>query len=479
MTGILAAWPKSGIAFSAIQIAIVACVTLAAGARADEGAVALEPADGYRGIWYSNQKTADEYVYKYSGGMATYPQQHGPIAVFAPAANKTFFVYGGTRPGNKTLLHMVSYFDHATRRVGRPRILLDKKTTDAHDNPTLAVDAAGYLWIFSNSHGTSRPSYIHRSAEPYSIRAFKRVATTNFSYSQPWILADGTMLLLHTKYNHAGRSGRGLFWMTSRDGTAWSEPAPLAHVAQGHYQVSWSDGRRVATAFNYHPTPGGLNARTNLYYLETRDGGRTWQTAGGQRVVPPISEAANPALVHDYQLEKLLVYLKEVQFDSEGRPIIVHLTSRGFAPGPANDPRTWRLARWTGERWDTHDITTSDHNYDFGALYVDDDSAWQLIAPTDPGPQPYGTGGQMVLWSSPDQGRTWRRAKTLTHDPRHNHSYARRPLGFHRDFAALWAAGNAREKSDSALYFTDRAGTHVWQLPVHMEADEAEPQIAW
>jgi hypothetical protein len=469
------AWPRSSIA----RLALVFCVLYPPWACADDAVVTLQMADGYRGIWYANQKTGDQYAYKYSGGMATYPQQHGPIAIYAPAANKTFFVYGGTTSGNKTLLHMVSYFDHATRRAARPRILLDKKTTDAHDNPTLAIDKAGCLWIFSNSHGTSRPSFIHRGQKPYSIDAFRRVATTNFSYSQPWVLADGTLLLLHTRYNHAGRKGRGLFWMTSRDGVTWSEPAALAHVDQGHYQVSWSDGRRVATAFNYHPTPGGLNARTNLYYLETRDDGQSWKTADGRAVGTPLTEVKNPALVRDYQAEKLLVYLKEVQFDSQGRPIILFLTSRGFEPGPANDPRTWRLARWTGERWEINDVTTSDHNYDFGALYLDDDAAWQLIAPTDPGPQPYGTGGQMVAWTSSDQGHTWRRARTLTHDQRHNHSYARRPLCFHRDFAALWAAGNARAKSDSALYFTDRAASHVWQLPAQMDADEAEPRIAW
>ena len=52
--------------------------------------------DGYRGIWYYNQATKDEYKYKYSGGMATYPQQHAPIAIYSPQANKTFFCYGGT-----------------------------------------------------------------------------------------------------------------------------------------------------------------------------------------------------------------------------------------------------------------------------------------------------------------------------------------------------------------------------------------------
>ena len=33
-------------------------------------------------------------------------------------------------------LHMVSYYDHASGTVPRPRILLNKHTDDAHDNPT-------------------------------------------------------------------------------------------------------------------------------------------------------------------------------------------------------------------------------------------------------------------------------------------------------------------------------------------------------
>ncbi len=459
-------------------VALAAFLAVAA-ARADEKAFNLKQDTGYRGIWYYNQPTGDEYAYKYSGGMPTYPQQHMPIAVHAPTAHKTFFVYGGTTPGNKTLLHMVSYFDHETKTVPRPRILLDKKTTDAHDNPTLNIDPAGYLWIFSNSHGTSRPSYIHRSAEPYSVDAFVPVAKTNFSYGQPWILDDGRFLFLHTKYSHAGRQGRGLFWMTSSNGSTWSEPAPLAHIQQGHYQVSTCAGKRVATAFNYHPRKGGLNARTNLYYLQTTDGGATWKTAAGDSVAAPVEEVHNAALVRDYQREGLLVYLKEVQFDDAGRPLIVFLTSRGFSPGPANAPYTWRLARWNGEVWRINDITTSDHNYDFGALYLDDPASWQLIAPTDPGAQPYGTGGQMVVWTSRDEGKTWQRTKTLTHDELFNHSYARRPLNFHSEFAALWGSGNARKPSESALYFTDRAATHVWRLPVEMEDAAAKPEMVW
>ena len=44
-------------------------------------AAPAECTDGYRGIWYMNQPTGDEYAYKYSGGFATYPQQQEPIAI--------------------------------------------------------------------------------------------------------------------------------------------------------------------------------------------------------------------------------------------------------------------------------------------------------------------------------------------------------------------------------------------------------------
>ena len=43
------------------------------------------------------------------------------------------------------------------------------------------VDEQGHLWIFSNSHGTARPSYLHKSIKPYSIDEFELVWTTNFS----------------------------------------------------------------------------------------------------------------------------------------------------------------------------------------------------------------------------------------------------------------------------------------------------------
>jgi hypothetical protein len=449
----------------------VAAVSLALMFDAASRAQPARTVDGYRGIWYMNQPTGDEFKYKYSGGLGTYPQQHTPIAIHSDVANKTFFCYGGATGKPRELACMVSYFDHATGKVPRPRVVLVKPTDDAHENPTIQLDDAGHIWMFCPSHGPAKTSYIFRSTNPYSIDEFDEIAQTNFSYSQPWYISGQGFLLLHTRYSN-GR--RFLHWVTSPDGRTWSSPAPLATVAQGHYQISIRDGENVATAFNYHPKKGGLNARTNLYYLVT-DMGRNWWTADSI-VTPPITEVHNAALVHDYEAEGKLVYLKDLHFDPDWRPVILYLTSRGYAPGPKAGKREWFTAHWIGDKWRIRPFTTSDHNYDFGSLYVED-GLWRIIAPTDPGPQPWSTGGEMVIWTSRDHGASWTKEKQLTTGSRFNHTYARRPFYADSRFYALWADGNPLERSESSLYFTNRDGSHVWRLPRAMAADTATPEI--
>jgi hypothetical protein len=458
-----------------LLLLLLLCGAAAAQAQNKPPIKNLPQDDGYRGIWYMNLPLKGPYKFKYSGGLGTYPQQHMPIAIYAKEANKTFFCYGGRPKDKNELLHMISYYDHASGTVPRPRILLHRKTDDAHDNPTMQIDDQGFIWIFSNSHGTARPSYLHKSARPYAIDEFELVWSTNFSYGQPWHIPGKGFLFLHTRY----KQGRGLFFLASPGGLSWDEPLPLANIGMGDYQVSWRHGDRVATAFDHHPKPQGINARTNLYYLETADQGRTWKTAAGTPVTLPLTEAKNPALVHDYESEKRLVFLKDLKFDAAGRPVVLHITSSGPNPGPEHGPRVWYTSRWTGSGWERRKFTESDHNYDHGSLYIEADGTWRIIAPTDAGPQPHATGGEMVLWLSTDQGQTWKKAKQLTPGSKNNHTYARGPFEAHPGFYALWADGDPLQPSESRLYFTDREGTHVWRLPTEMTQASAKPEIAW
>jgi hypothetical protein len=429
-----------------------------------------QKADGYRGIWYFNQPSKDQYVYKYSGGFATYPQQQGPIAIYAKAVDRTFFVYGGTN-GKNGLLHMVSYFDHKTGTLPRPVILLDKQTGDAHDNPVLSIDGEGYLWVFSNSHGTGRASFIHKSGKPYDISSFELVKTSNFSYGHIWHEPGRGFLFLHTLYENKGRS---MYQASSVDGVSWTEPELMARAELGHYQVTAQAPGRIATAFDYHPEPVGLNERTNIYYLETRDHGKIWRNVKGEAVTLPLRDPRNAALVHDYRSEAWKVYLKDVAFLADGNPVILYLTTKGYESGPKNGPRYWHTARWTGNEWKTLPLTTSDHNYDHGGLWIDANGDWRVIAPTAPGPQPHTTGGDMVMWLSKDRGETWNPVKRLTRAKAFNHTYAKRPLGAQDDFYALWADGDTLQPSPSRIYFANKKG-EVFAMPEKMSGETAKP----
>lgn len=448
---------------------------------------------GYRGIWYSNQPSKDEYVYKYSGGLATYPANHYPFSVYIAKVNKTFFCYGGADITGKTLLHMVSYFDHSTGRVPKPTIVLDKKTDNAHDNPVMNIDSEGYIWIFSTAHGTNSPSYVHKSLKPYEINAFEQIAVTkvedgksvpmnNFSYLQTWYQPEHGFINLFTHYdrkvipNQPAKPRRSISFMTSPDGVNYSTWNDLATIEEGHYQTSGQYKDKLGTSFNYHPVKegeNGLNYRTNLYYIQTKDFGKTWQSAGGKQIQIPLTTIENDALVKDYASSGLNVYINDLAFDPEGYPVILYVTSKGFEAGPAQGPRAWHTARFNGEDWEIMPLTHSDNNYDMGSLYIDKKGEWQVVGPTNVGPQPYNTGGEMVLWKSNDQGKTWK-GKAITANSEYNHSYARRPVNVNKDFYAFWADGHGRKRSLSHLYFCDSKG-NVYQLPEQMDADFVKP----
>lgn len=315
--------------------------------------------------------------------------------VYAPDLQKTFFCYGGSDTAGKTLYHEVVYYDHRTGEVSRRTIVLDKHTPDAHDNPALQIDRDGYLWLFSNAHGRGRPSFIHRSARPYDITRFENVhpvkeedgreaPLNNFSYLLAFYDPACGFLALFTHYTlpamHSGKKDcRVAAFMTSPDGVHWSAWQDIANIAQGHYQSGGMWGKRIGTAFNYHPDRklgAGLDYRANLYYVYTDDFGKRWRNAAGKALSLPQRRIDNPAS------EGWKVYINDLNYDRDGQPVILYELSRGWEPGPQNGPRRWYTARWTGSRWEILPITSSDHNYDLGSLYIEEDGTWRIIAPT-------------------------------------------------------------------------------------------------
>ena len=470
---------------------------------------------GYRGVWYYNQKLDVEYVYKYSGGLGTYPANHYPFSVYRPEVDKTFFCYGGFDPEETTLWHEVGVFDHKTQKVSRPTVILDKKTDDAHDNPVMSIDDEGHVWIFSTSHGTGRPSFVHKSVRPYDITEFERVEPTklvggasvpmtNFSYLQIRNVPKRGFFAFFTTYDRKLISDvdpqtkvqRILAFMTSPDGIEWSAWKPLAAMEIGHYQnacvhvvpdESADDGKprvKLGTAFNYHPAVAkgergvGLNWRTNIYYMESTDLGETWHTVEGTPLELPLLNSESPALVRNYENENLNVYITDLTYDAKGRPIVAYVTSKGFESGPEMGPRYFCVARWTGDEWRYSTVCEVDNNYEYAMIYPEeaDSGVLRLVGSFEDGPQAFNTGGEISQWVSRDDGETWQKEFQLTEKSDVNQCFPRRTIDASPDFYAFWAEGNGREKSISTLRFSTKDG-RVYALPREMREDRESPTL--
>ncbi|EON78150.1 hypothetical protein ADIS_1347 [Lunatimonas lonarensis] len=428
--------------------------------------------DGYKGIWFTLGQFS-QYGDKYSGGLGTYTAKHIPLAIYAPAVQKTFFVYGGTTSeSDRYLLCMIGSYDHKTKKVSKPVVVHDKGgVDDPHDNPSLAIDDQGHLWVFVSGRGRRRMGYKYRSTEPYQINAFEQITEEEMTYPQPKFIAGKGFLNLFTKYTGL----RELYFETSPDGFEWTEDKKLAGIRRegdtqgGHYQISGQLGDKIGFFFNWHPD-GNVDRRTNIYYMQTTDFGETWTTIDGKPLTLPVAEVNSQPLAAEYFSQEINVYIKDVGFDENGHPVALFVSGPGHQPGPENGPRSWSVIHWTGDKWETTKITESDQNYDSGSIWVEGNE-WTVVGPTDNSPQRWGAGGELVQWKSRDGGRTWVRERQITKNSIRNHNYARRVVSGAEPFRFFWADGNPDAFSKSRLYFGDSRG-RVWALPYDMKGDE-------
>ena len=431
--------------------------------------------NGYRGIWFALGQRS-EYGDKYSGGLGTYTAKHAPLAIYAPKAHKTFFVYGGTtQEDQKHLLCMIGSFDHKTRLLTKPVVVYDKKgVDDPHDNPSIALDDSGFVWVFVSGRGKVRPGFKFRSKEPYSTNGFDQITEEELTYPQPRYISGKGFLHLFTKYTGI----RELYYETSPDGRIWSEDQKLAGIKRsedknsGHYQVSGQYGEKVVTFFNWHPN-GDVDKRTNVYYLQTVDFGKTWTDVSGHEISLPVTDVNSSILLREYYSKGKNVYVKDVAFDGKGNPVLLFLVSGGHEPGPKNGARGWSILHWTGENWETNSVTDTDHNYDMGSLFTDG-KRWQVILPSENSPQKWGAGGEVVIWGSTDEGKSWQKEKQITRNSPRNHNYIRKVVNGDDDFRYFWADGNPDKMSISKLYFGDSKG-RVWAMPYDMSEENGKP----
>jgi len=397
----------------------------------------------FTGVWYccGTANVLPGHAHVYSGPMATYCMWHRPIAVYRPEVDKTFFVYG-----NADNAPAISFYDHARGSFARPVVLGSNPDGDAHRNPTLLVDAEGFLHVFFGAH--SDPTQVVRSTGPYSIADWERRATIDdprTSYPQPWELRPGEIFV---SYRH---TPPGWCFRRTTDGAAsWGPRQTLIEFAErAIYAVSvaatgpWPRAVHIA----WSRLSGGTDEevrtkhvwarRYNVYYAWSDDGGQTWRRRDGSAYELPIREETAEKV---YDCGQHGVWLKDIQLDPHGRPGILFLDA-----DVATYRSAWKVARPEADGWGVHDVAVSDHMYDAGGLVILAEDDWRVYAPTTPS-QPQEDGGEIDEWRSADGGRTWRRTAQLTSGSRYSHNQVR-VVHNHQagrgDFRVLWSYGDS------------------------------------
>jgi hypothetical protein len=291
------------------------------------------------------------------------------------------------------------------------------------------IDDDGFIWVYVAGRANHRRGFIYKSIKPYDTSKFESTGFDELmAYPQPHYIKNKGHFLFFTRYDGVRR----LFYRTSKDGINWNTYNMIAsiipddEVKSGHYQVTGQFGNKLVTAFNRHIN-GNCDTRTNIYYLQTTDFGKTWTMADGTPIKLPVTEKDSKCRILDAESKGQNVYIKDVNFDENGNPIILYVTSYGAYPGPKYGPREWFVAYWKKNKWEHYPITTSTHNYDSGSIYVED-GLWRIIAPTSPGPQYWGTGGEVESWISKNNGKTWKKEYEYTKNSPRNNSYVRRPV---------------------------------------------------
>ena len=292
-----------------------------------------QPASGYRGIWYSIGQD----------------KGHGPNTrvAWAPIP-RTWFPWRSMTSRRtchlvclqwyhhretNDLQIMIGAWNHNNNTVSKPFTIRDSGGfKDAHANPSMTIGGDGHIYVASATRH-SFEGRLYRSVKPRDHSAFEIVFSGYMAYPQIWYHEKVGFTMLHTRYKGGKRF---LYSMQSTDGKTWSEALAYASF-QGHYQNSAQlPNGMIITAFNYHP--GGVDQRTNIYFMASPDGGKTWLDARGRKLSIPLDNLNNSALALDAKSRDELVYIMDINYTEDGRPLILYLTSKMLRLVPMATP---------------------------------------------------------------------------------------------------------------------------------------------
>jgi len=241
----------------------------------------------------------------------------------------------------------------AKRRIGEDTwhknvTVFSTNVNDAHNTVSLIVDGDGYLHVSWGQHN-SELNYA-RGVEPGSlvveIAPMLGANEHSVTYPQFYRLPTGNLIF---QYRDGG-SGKGSMIMNaySTKTGQWRRLHTGLLDGEGRRSAYWTmtvDGSGVLhLAWTWRETPD-VASNHDLYYLQSRDEGSSWQSPDGGKYQLPITENNIRAIVHIGQNHKLM-NPPIVAADDKSHPFITTY----WADSPGARPR-YRMVFNLGRGW--------------------------------------------------------------------------------------------------------------------------------
>ncbi len=294
---------------------------------------------------------------------------------------------------------------------------------DNHGGPALTMDSRGYLYAVFGPHAAN-PLRSRKALKPYDAGAWDKVETIpsgNATY--PCAVFDDKDTM-HVVYRcHVTADGPIVLRYIRRtsDGN-WSKPLDLADAAPGAGKIYRSYYASLAISRD-----GIIHLATHLYkenfyahfaYMCSRDGGRTWENAKGEKLDLPVTPGSPCIIRSELSPDEMPGWrngstrIGNIALDEKGRPWIIY--GRFLWHREGNAIETIDLSQHVEAALPGQELTI------VGSITFDKDGTLYVVSHVRPrgelGRAP--NSSEIVLISSSDHGRSFQMSPVRHEDPK-------------------------------------------------------------
>ncbi|MGQ8366549.1 BNR-4 repeat-containing protein [Glaciecola sp. 1036] len=238
-------------------------------------------------------------------------------------------------------------------------------TADAHNSISLIVDGSGILHVSWNHHNSPLNYAKGEKAGSLQIKKAPMLGAGESSLTYPhfYRLSNGDLIF---QYRDGG-SGRGVMKMNyySVSEQKWRSLNDNVLDGEGIRSAYWSmdiDKNDVMhLAWVWRETPD-VATNHDLFYVQSKDQGQSWQTIDGEKVYLPIT-ADNVEYVTRIPQNHKLMNPPMVAADRLSNPFIANY----WADSPDQKPR-FRVVHYTKETWETVSAPPPKENFDLKGM---------------------------------------------------------------------------------------------------------------